>query len=328
MTDLGSLGGYSYAYAINDAGEVVGSSLTGPGASSEQAFLYSDGRMSELDVPGDPYSINNHGDIVGISPGLGQTGFLYSGGTVRNLIPLTTALKINDQGQIVGSIVSGSSGSGVIYKNGTITPIGSNGGNTEALAINNLGHVVGDTYITPTAGTSGNIQPVFFDGTLHQLPLPSGAQGSALAINDRDQVFGYYFTGDGSSRDEIHAFIYADGVLNDLGNYFPVLFAAINNLGQVAFENAGVGGGAYLFSDGTVTNLNTLIAPTSGWELEGAYGINNLGQIVGWGHTPSGDVHAYLLTPVPELGGIWLVAGLAIAACRGSRVIPNRTGRP
>ena len=47
---------------------------------------------------------------------------------------------------------------------------------------------------------------------------------------------------------------------------------------------------------GLVTDLNTLIPPDSGWELQSAEDINNAGQIVGAG-TIHGQHHAFLLTP-------------------------------
>ena len=46
-------------------------------------------------------------------------------------------------------------------------------------------------------------------------------------------------------------------------------------------------------------DLNTLIAPGSGWILTEARDINDRGQIVGYGQTTQGT-RAFLLTPVPE----------------------------
>jgi hypothetical protein len=49
--------------------------------------------------------------------------------------------------------------------------------------------------------------------------------------------------------------------------------------------------------NGTATNLNTLIAPSSGLALGPATGINNKGQIVGSAALNGQDV-GYVLTPV------------------------------
>jgi hypothetical protein len=50
-----------------------------------------------------------------------------------------------------------------------------------------------------------------------------------------------------------------------------------------------------------MVDLNTLIAPLSGWELLDASAINDAGQITGQGLI-GGEYHAYLLTPIPILG--------------------------
>ena len=49
---------------------------------------------------------------------------------------------------------------------------------------------------------------------------------------------------------------------------------------------------AFLWKDGTMTDLGTLGGATS-W----AYGINNRGQVVGYSETASGEMRAFLWTP-------------------------------
>jgi hypothetical protein len=60
-------------------------------------------------------------------------------------------------------------------------------------------------------------------------------------------------------------------------------------------------------------DLNTLITPGSGWELTIARGINDSGQIAGYGILHH-DQHAFLLTPVPEPSSLSLLAlgGMAL----------------
>jgi probable HAF family extracellular repeat protein len=69
-----------------------------------------------------------------------------------------------------------------------------------------------------------------------------------------------------------------------------------------------------------MTDLNSPIATNSGWLLKVAAAINDNGQIVGWGVNPSGEIHAFLLTPLPSLD----------IACSGLNVIlswpTNATG--
>jgi probable HAF family extracellular repeat protein len=77
----------------------------------------------------------------------------------------------------------------------------------------------------------------------------------------------------------------------------------INNSGQVVGETCmsdGSDGHAFLYSNGAMTDLNTLIDPVSGWTLIGAVDINDAGQIVCCGFNPSEQCNTVLLTPVPE----------------------------
>jgi hypothetical protein len=52
-----------------------------------------------------------------------------------------------------------------------------------------------------------------------------------------------------------------------------------------------------------MVDLNTLIAPDSPYIVTSATGINDAGQIVGYGYVlPQYDIHAFLLTPDASLG--------------------------
>ena len=65
---------------------------------------------------------------------------------------------------------------------------------------------------------------------------------------------------------------------------------------------------AFVYSDGTMTDLKTLIGPSIDWTLMDAEAPNNLGQIVGQGTDPSGHYEAYLMTPTPEQGSLVMLA--------------------
>lgn len=111
MTDLGTLGSYSAAYAINNAGQIVGSSVTAGG--QQNAFFYHNGVMTDLGWLGSASyarDVNEHGQAV-VSQTIGG-GWLYSGGAMHNLntlidpaagLTIKEAAGINDLGQIVGS---------------------------------------------------------------------------------------------------------------------------------------------------------------------------------------------------------------------------------
>ena len=114
LKDLGTLGAVfdsSYAYGINNAGQVVGVSKTPSGFF--HAFLYSNGQMTDLGNLGQGLqastanAINNVGQITGSSDG---RAFLYENGQMRELGTITGSvyetnegLGINDAGQIVGA---------------------------------------------------------------------------------------------------------------------------------------------------------------------------------------------------------------------------------
>jgi probable HAF family extracellular repeat protein len=117
MIDLGTLGGnFSNAYAINDAGQVVGTARTAGGITNH-AYRYSDGVMTDLgtlmggQTSSYAYGINASGQVVGSSTtNTDNHAFWYRNGTMidlNTLLPggsgwvLTAAWGINDAGRII-----------------------------------------------------------------------------------------------------------------------------------------------------------------------------------------------------------------------------------
>jgi probable HAF family extracellular repeat protein len=108
ITDLGTLGGPgSVAYAINDADQVVGEASTSTGVA---AFIWQNGKMTNLGVDFIASAINNNGVIVGNFGCGASTVIVTTSGVCQNLqslIPansgytLSEARGINDKGQII-----------------------------------------------------------------------------------------------------------------------------------------------------------------------------------------------------------------------------------
>src|SRR5438046_2729115 len=113
ITDLGTLPGdyESHAFAINNKGQVAGSST---GEVGPQALLYTGGKMRGLGTLGGAsslaFGINNKGAVVGQSAYQNTSeihGFVYDGGPLVNLgyfpggLTASYAFSINDAGLVV-----------------------------------------------------------------------------------------------------------------------------------------------------------------------------------------------------------------------------------
>ena len=76
---------------------------------------------------------------------------------------------------------------------------------------------------------------------------------------------------------------------------------------------------AFLWEDNQLLDLNNLVRADSGWSLRRANDINDHGDIMGYGVSPNGETHAFLLTPVPE-PATWALLSLgAVALMRRRR---------
>ena len=172
-----------------------------------------------------------------------------------------------------------------LYSNGTMTAL-DNSGDSGATAINNAGQVVvnvGDSVFLYSNGTKTNITGM-------------AAEGSGNAVNDAGQVVGYTFPP--------RAFLWSAGTgMKDLGTLAAPYNSGsealgINLSGQIVgtswdyplpgdFQYR-----AFLYSNGTMEDLNNLTSLPAGWTLEQATAINNSGQIVGWANMRRLPPHA------------------------------------
>jgi probable HAF family extracellular repeat protein len=333
--DLGTLGGNpSYAYGINNAGQVAGVSVfDNPVGPIHHATVW-DG--TELHTRTDlgtalegsssyAFAINDSGQVAGFSFGnFYNRATLWNGITPTDLGTLGGSISwandINDSGQVVGySHILGNNEKHATLWDATAlhtpTDLGTLPGGrfSYAYGINNAGQVVGMSY-----DSHSKYHAILWDGTALHTPTSlttlEGVSGhsTAFAINDSGQVAGF-----SSKGSFVHATIWDGTALHTPTQLGTILGAdysaalAINNAGQV------VGWSTSLYDsdiyhatiwDGTAlhtpTDLNQFLSVSevnAGWVLVEARGINDNGLIVGNAHNLiTGADHAFLLTPVPE----------------------------
>lgn len=309
VTDLGTLGGSStVAHALNGAGQVTGASNLN--SSTSHAFLYSGGQISDIGSLGGSSAvglgINSLGQAVGYSTLADGSyrGFLYNNGTMSALPTLSgnygTAYGINDSGQIIGNSQTASGiPAGVLIQNGAVTDIGNLGGvdGTYANAINNLGQIVGLSY-----NRQGNFLAFLWqNGSMSSIGTLGGQWSQAYGINDSGQITGTAYLKGNTGP---HAFLFSGGKMTDLDHRGTTVQSwgfGINSAGVIVGRMQVKGGQfvnfhAMVVQNGKMQDLNKLIPAGSGWVLDEAYSVNNVGQIVGYGEL-QGKTRGFLLTP-------------------------------
>jgi probable HAF family extracellular repeat protein len=317
ITDLGTLGGTeSLAQALNDNGEIVGYSYLA-GDTSYRAFMYSGGVMVDLGTLGGNFSmatgINESGQVVGTSSiSNGQFhAFIYQAGTMTNITSAyesATGLGINNNGRVVGHLRPNNIAGvhrGFIYNNGAMNILGTFGGvnaaaqSSSALGINDNNEAVGQADVSWVNNMYSGYHAFLYSGGVMTGIQASPANqifNTATDVNDSGLVVGFHWGTTGSSSTPQLAFTYSNGVLTDIGTLpgaSTSIARAVNNAGDVVGTSQGRG---FLYSGGTMTDLNSLLPANSGWVIRDAYDINEYGQIVGQG-VIDGEHHAYLMTP-------------------------------
>lgn len=139
---------------------------------------------------------------------------------------------------------------------------------------------------------------------------------TATSINEQEQIVGI------AHFSEYSAFLWQNGsIINlDTAGHGQSLARSINDIGQVVGYN---NDGAFVWDKSYgMQSLFSLIPANTGWScLCDAYGINNLGQIVGIGkRSATGDQGvAFLLTPIPEPSS-FVLFGMCIIMCLGHNI--------
>jgi len=343
LVDLGTLGGsQTFADSINDLGQVVGISQL-PNDDDSHAFFYANGVMQDIapinsgDIRGGRLGLNNFGNIAsGVVVGGAYYPAIYQGGQTTTLGSLGcmsdftgVATAINDSGLAVGYsyLSAGGVRHAFAYRDGSMRDLGSLGGYSGALAVNSSGVAVG--FASDTMNGFGRAV-VWANNSI--LDISHGFESEARGINDLGQIVGETMGPTGTRQ----GFLWSNGASENLGTLTTGRNSeaySINNSGDVvgtadvissiSFETNPITrqittitnyhNHAFLFSNGSIVDLNSLISTNSGWELNYAFGVNNSDQIVGWGSMDGGEHFRSFILEVPEPNSCAIVASATAA---------------
>ena len=118
------------------------------------------------------------------------------------------------------------------------------------------------------------------------------SQSGSFIYNVGNSTFtslGNLFVGN-PSQAKLHAWGRQSGVINDSG---AVVGCIVNTSNSVGYDAA-------MWKNGTITDLNTLYAPSlagTGFTLDNATAIDNNGDIAGYGHDATHTVQAFSFGP-------------------------------
>jgi probable HAF family extracellular repeat protein len=311
--DIGAPALNSAAFSVNQRGQAsIQAEVSAKDPNNENFCAYGTGRKclafrwqqgAMIPLPtlggnnGTVGNVNSRGEIAGVTETAIRDPQCPAGVSVSGTGPQVLAFQ---------PVVWGP-GPGVVRQLATLP------GDTVGMAIwiNDNGQAVGAT------GTCANtvLPPVAYgahavlwekDGTPRDLGnLGAPALNMALAINNQGQVVGISsLTPNSTPFEASHAFLWTSQTgMRDLGTLpgdAVSVGAAINERGQVVGPSFDPHGSprAYIWQNGAMTDLNTLIAGNSPLFLLFATGINNSGEISGFGVDGNGDLHGFLASPV------------------------------
>ncbi len=270
---------------LNNSGQVVGSwgywkngVLTGGGAS-----------------PDSFYAINDSGQMTGIHHQSGGA-FVQDVSGNRTYIPVGIPSAINNLGQVAGS--------GNLCRWDSVNGLESLMRSGYANGINNNGEIAG------TLVSGGYIWAFIWDED-DGFNVFGNIGSDAYGINDSGQVVGYIdnslvgkpaFIWDENNGMRYLDSLYPDG--GDTWNGVTSMALGINNdgviVGNIRNGFTQVDHAVIWNINGEVSDLNELIDPTLGWNLDKAVAINDNGWIIGQGISPEGLEHGFLLVPEPS----------------------------
>jgi probable HAF family extracellular repeat protein len=255
--------------AVNNTGQIA---LTLPTTQGAQAYSITGLTYTPLGTPGSGIQtegINNNGEIVGLSGGNSAYYHAFSWTSSGGMVILPTmngfnyseASAVNDSGQVVGS-------------EGTYVPGPQPYGPQHAFSY--------------TLG-AGMVDLETLPGTVNSVANAVNASGEVVGTSYNPAVNG------GPSL--AFSWTSAGGMVN-LGT----LPGGLQDTGATGINDNGVivgtsGGDAFIYENGKMTDLNTLMPANSVWHLNDAVAIADNGDIVADGYnTVTGSQDALLLT--------------------------------
>lgn len=296
LTNLGTLGGFTQAVAINDNEQIAGWGWTSSTGGSRHAFVWERGVLRDIGTLGGNGSvataINASGVVVGTA--LFDTGanrvFTWNEGVTTDVGPNwgVTEPVIDDAGQVAWTAPAGAGAHAQLWDGATTRDLGTLGGAYSfARAINGAGQVTGTSYTS-----DGSVHAFLWShGVMQDLGTFGGGSSWAWAINDAGAVTGASY--DASGR--VHAFLW-DGGMHDLGAPPGEEFSegiAVNGRGEVAGHSSPYPDGdpvkrAFRWRDGVMAPLQ--VPAPSPLDIR-AHALNGHGVIVGMYRVPS-QLHA------------------------------------
>lgn len=309
VSDLGSLGDPrgSGASALNGAGDAVGYAFVS-GTGYVHAVLNHAGSVVDLGTLGGTQSlarsVNLAGAVVGWSYPAGSTSqhaTLWVGGAPSDLGtfggPVSDAQDVNDAGVVVGSSFDANGNERAFWWNGTLHDLGTVGGDqSRAYAINNWGDIVG-----MAMPPSNDRFHAFFSkagSPLYDLGTLGGPTSRAYDVNENRHACGWSQVA--WSPTASRGFLWADGVMKEIGTAggeYSAAFA-LNDRDEVVGMTERTDGKyvAFVWRNGRLDDLNTLLPQGTGWLLTRAWDIDEHGVIVGEGML-NGEPRAFVLAP-------------------------------
>jgi probable HAF family extracellular repeat protein len=287
VIDLGTLGGASSrAYAMNDKGDVVGTSQTVSG--EWHAFVWKNGVMQDLGLPylsSKAQAITNSGVISGIGTSQAEQErprvFRWSAGTLTDLGP--------------------------VYE-------------FEGPDMRVVGMTGRDILATFETSMSRFYSTVWLDGVKRNLGGLESSTSTALAtaMNSRGQIVGSSLMTGPAVRDIYHAFLWQDGSMHDLGvlQHFKCPETPGRDCGSAMATDLNTAGDVVGTSVDSFFHQHAVLWPSDGGPIRDlgpawrAVAVNEAGEVAGYDLSGGVFYRQGVTTRLESLNGQMTVADL------------------